>query len=386
MPLTLGTAKAAPGRVSYGSFDLVEHPTGGADALPVVIAQGNPRGPVFWMTAGIHGNEHAGLQVLHLMISREMARRLHGTIVCIPALNPAGLRTMTRAAYYHDGDPNRLFPDANGKQNARQGGQHGPGQGSRDPELDPPSVLEQAYGRLYHEVRDQADFWVDLHNAWTGSISMVWRDRVYYRDEGTPAQVRAARTEAEKLDRQIAEMCRAYGHSIVNEMSCAAYHDDQLHRSTTGSAIGTLRIPALTMELGTGHVPDSNNVAACVAGLRNILRWAGMLDGNPEPITQIKVVDPGYPCRRLRTPRVTAPCVVRHLVEPGDIVKKGDPIAEVRDIWGRPIAEKILRSEHDGWIMGRSHGILRYPGTEVCGMGVRDDLPTVLPVPKSACE
>ncbi len=89
MPITLGTAKATLGRLSYGTYDLVEHPTGGVEQLPVVIAQGNPRGPTFWLTAGIHGNEHTGLQVLHLLLSRELVRQLHGTIVCIPALNPA---------------------------------------------------------------------------------------------------------------------------------------------------------------------------------------------------------------------------------------------------------------------------------------------------------
>src|SRR5438128_10917824 len=129
MPLTLGTAKASSGRLSYGSYSLLEHPTGGAEQLPVIIAQGNARGPVFWLTAGIHGNEHAGLQVLHLLITRELARNLHGTIVCIPALNPAALRTMKREAYYHHGDPNRLFPDGKPPK-------------PFDPDLDPPSVLE----------------------------------------------------------------------------------------------------------------------------------------------------------------------------------------------------------------------------------------------------
>ena len=71
MPISLGTAKASPDRISYGTYDLLEHPTGGIEQLPVVIAQGSPRGPVFWLTAGIHGNEHAGLQVLHLL-------QLHG--------------------------------------------------------------------------------------------------------------------------------------------------------------------------------------------------------------------------------------------------------------------------------------------------------------------
>jgi hypothetical protein len=369
MPLSLGTAKAAAGRTVYGTYDLVAHPTGGVDQLPVVIAQGSRRGPVFWLTAGIHGNEHAGLQVLHLLLERGFARRLGGTVVCIPALNPAGLRTMKREAYYHTGDPNRLFPD--GKASRRL-----------DPDLDPPSVLEEAYTRLFREVYATADYWIDLHNTWTGSLSMVFRDRVYYRDEGSAAQVKAARAQAQALDQKIEEMCRAYGHSVVNEMGCASYFEDKLHRSTTGAAVNVARIPALTMELGTGHMPDPAIVAACVSGLRNVLRWAGMLEGAAEPITGIKVVQVHYPCRRRGTPRVKVPCVVRHLVNPGDVVKKGDPIAETRDIWGRPVAERIVRSESDGWIMGRTHGIVHYPGAEICGMGVPDDLPTVLPYPR----
>lgn len=368
MAIKLGTAKAVSGHLSYGTFDLLEHPTGGVEQLPVVIAQGNSRGPTFWLTAGIHGNEHAGLQVLHLLLTRELAKRLHGTIICIPALNPAGLRTMKREAYYHHGDPNRLFPDGQPRK-------------APDPDMPSPSVLELAYTRLFDEVKATADFWIDLHNTWTGSVSMVFRDRVYYRDDGSPAANKTARAEAEKLDARIERMCRAYGHSVLNEMGCEAYLDEKLHRSTTGAAVNVLRIPALTMELGTGHMPDPTIVAASLAGLKNVLRWAKMLDGEHEPITGIKVVDPGYACRRRGTPRLSVPCIVRHLVEPGDLVRKGDAIAELRDVWGRPVGEKILRSDCEGWIMGRTHGIVHYPGTEVCGMGVRDDLPTVLPYP-----
>ena len=129
-------------------------------------------------------------------------------------------------------------------------------------------------------------------------------------------------------------------------------------------------------------MPDPQIVEACLAGLRNVLRWAGMLEGALEPITGIRVIDMGYACRRRGTPRVTVPCIVRHLVNPGDVVKKGDAIAEIRDIWGRPIGEQVIESETDGWIMGRTHGIVHYPGAEICGMGVPDDIPTVLPYPR----
>ena len=46
---------------------------------------------------------HTGLQVIHQLITPEMARNLRGTIVAIPALSPTGLQMAKREPYYHDG-------------------------------------------------------------------------------------------------------------------------------------------------------------------------------------------------------------------------------------------------------------------------------------------
>lgn len=368
MTLKIGTARAVPGRLTYGQYPLLDHPVGGSDAMPVILAQGDPRGPVFWVVSGIHGPEHAGLQVIHRLLTRDLARQLNGTLVALPALNPAGLRTMQRQAYYHDGDPNRLWPDG---RPARQ----------PEPDDDPPSALEQAYGRVFEDMRGAAAV-VDLHNARTNSVSFVFRDRVFYRNDGPPAKRKQARAAAQQVDAQLAEMCAACGHPIVQELPVKAYLARQLHRSTTAAVTNLLRIPALTMELGTGHMPDPAIVRAAGAGLRNLLRWAGMLPGEPEPITGIKRPDPGYACRRCSTPRVSQACVIHHLYEPGELVSAGQPVAEVRDVWGRSIGEKVLKSEYDGWVMARSHGILYYPGAAVYGLAIRDDIPTVQPYPK----
>ena len=369
--LSVGTVRAAAGKIKYGTWDLIGHPTGGVDQLPVIIAQGDPKGPVIWLTAGLHGNEHAGLQVLHLLLDAKLVKKLHGTIVAIPALNPAGLRTVMRKPYYHDGDPNRLFPD-------------GKSHPLTDPDIDPPGPLEQAYARLFEEIQQSAYAWIDLHNAWTGSMSFIYRDRVFYRtDLKTAAENQKAKQAAEVLDNRINEMCVAYGHSIVNEMPPEAYFGENLHRSSTGSAVNIARIPGMTLELGTGHMPDPRHVHGCMSGLRNVLRWAGMLDGDWEEITGVKIVKPGYACRRRGAPRTTVPCIVRHLLEPGDLVTVGQPVAEMRDIWGRPVAEKILYSDVEGYVMGRSHGVVYYAGHEIYGFAIRDDLPTVLPYPKN---
>jgi uncharacterized protein len=369
MSLSIGTAQAKPGRITYGVYDLVDHPTGGHDQLPVILVQGDPAGPVFWLTAGIHGVEHAGLQVIHQLVTPALAKALHGTLVAVPALNPAGLRTQQREAYYHDGDPNRTFPDGR------------PAPDVPDPDADPPSPLEAAYTRLFADIRATGQYMIDLHNAGTNSVSFVFRDRVFYRNDGAPARRAAARAKAEKVDRRLGEMCRAYGHSIVNELPPARYLEQKLHRSTTAAAVNVAHIPAFTAELSTGLVPNPAVVAAAVAGVRNVLRWADMLPGDPEPIAGIAVIDRGFACRRRSTPRVSQAGIVRHLLQPGDLVAQGDPVAELRDIWGRPTGEKLLHSEYDGWIISRTHGIVYYPGTEVYSMAIRDDLSTVQPYP-----
>lgn len=365
--ITLGTAASQPGTIQYGRWDAFTHPTGHVEFMPVIIAQGKEDGPCLWLTAGIHGPEHAGPAVLYRLLTQELVDRMRGTIVAIPALSPAGLRTMKREPYHAPNDPNRMWPD--GKPEKPQ-----------DPDKDPPSSLERAFKRLFDEMVGSASYMIDYHNAWTGSISFVFRDRVMYR-AGEDAE--QAKAEAEALAARQEEMIRAYGHTIVTEFPIEKYIDNKLHRSTSGAALLVGKIPSFTVELGTGHMPDPAIVKASVAGTRNVMRWAGMLDGEIEPIEGVRQIDPGFRVRRSNSPRVGEACVVLHLVEAGDLVKVGDPLAEIRDIWGRPIGDGVIRSEHDGFVIGRSHGIFFYPGGGVLALAIRDEAPLVAPYPES---
>ncbi|MCB9419613.1 MAG: succinylglutamate desuccinylase/aspartoacylase family protein [Ardenticatenaceae bacterium] len=363
--ITLGTATAVPGTIQYGQWGAISHPTGHDDFLPVIIAQGQRDGPCIWLTAGIHGPEHAGPSVLYRLITQELVDELRGTIVALPALSPAGLRTKSYVPYHLPKNPNRMWPD--GKPAKEQ-----------DPDLDPPSAVEHAFARLFEIVRETADYMIDYHNAWIDSISFVFQDRVLYRNDGDAAASKAA---AETLAVQQQEMMAAYGHTIVTEFPAKYYVKQDLHRSTTGAALLVGGIPSFTVELGTGLMPDPAIVAASAAGTRNVLRWAGMLDSPLEPINGIKVVDPGFRTRRSPAARVDEACVVLHLVQAGDMVKKGDPIAEIRDVWGRPLNGGLLRAQHDGFVIGRAHGIYFYPGDTVVALSIRDEEPVVAPYP-----
>jgi uncharacterized protein len=359
--IVLGTAVSQPGTIQYGQWHAFTHTTGLDEFLPVIIAQGHEDGPCFWLTAGIHGTEHSGPWVLYDLLTPALVDRLKGTIVAIPALCPVGLRTHQYVPYIVDKNPNRLWPD--GKP-FRQ----------KDPEKAPPTPLEETYGRLFEEMQKTADFLIDYHNAGTDSISFVFRDRLLYRADENKAENQKA---AEELSDRLAQMLRAYGHTIVNEFPVEHYIEHDLHRSTSGAALLLGRIPAFTAELGTGHMPNPAITRAAVAGTRNVLRWAGMLADDPEPIEGIKLVNLDFPMRRTNTVRAPVTCVALHLVEAGDIVQAGTPLAELRDIWGRLLPQSPLRAAHDGCVLGRGHGIFYAQGDTVIYMGIRDSQPMV---------
>ena len=364
--ITLGSATSQPGTIQYGRWEALDHPTGLAEFLPVIIAQGQEDGPCLWLTAGIHGPEQAGPLVLYQLITQALVGRMRGTIVAIPALNPAGLRTSKREPYHAPKDPNRLWPDGKPEE-------------PPDPDKDAPSSLEVAYKRLFEEIQASADYLIDYHNAWTGSIPFSIRDRVLYQP-GEDAD--RNRSEAEGLASRLDEMLRAFGLTIVNEFPASKYIDEKLHRSTSGAALLLSRIPAFTAELGGGRMPDPAIIAAAVVGTRNVMRWAGMLDGEPEAIEGIPVVDAGYPVHRRSTPRVEDACVVLHLAGAGDMVAPGDPVAEALDVWGRPMGDGVIRAEYEGFVIGRTEGIYYYAGDPIFAMAVRDEAPLVGPYPE----
>ncbi len=201
-------------------------------------------------------------------------------------------------------------------------------------------------------------------------MSFVFRDRLLYKQGDD-----AARQRALKTSQQMDEMARAFGHTIIADFATSKYIDEKLHRATTAAVAMLAGIPSLTAELSSSYTPARATIAAGVAGLRNVLRWAGMLHGQKEPITGIRVIDPGYPVRRRSVARVTHACIVHHFVEAGDLVKVGDPLVEMRDQWGRSLG--IIQSEYEGFVISIPPGVVCYPGESTVLLAIRDDEPLV---------
>ncbi len=368
--IQVGSARAVPGEITYGEFEGVALPTGRTDSLPVIIASGQDDGPVFWITGSIHGNEYSGMATIHRLLGvngREFPlQELRGTVIMLPTLNPAGLRTENRSPYYNRGsDPNRMFPEP-----IRTGSE------SR-PENGPPSALERVYENLFGCMEAHCDFLIDLHNAVIGSIGFSFRDPIYY--DG-PVDKNIARRLLARND----EMMEAFGMPIINEFPSAEYIKKNLHRSVSGSVLNRARKPAFTVELGGYLHVDTGLRDAAVVGLRNVMRWAEMLPGEREPMPPIPYPRVDFPVRRLMHPRAPVSGVVTHLVDAGDIITKGQAVAQITDIFGRPIGpdDGILRTDHDGYVVGQMQGNVYYENEAVLWLAVKDHTDLLLPYPE----
>ena len=321
--LQIGTARARPGEIVTGWLGKIDLPTGTQDRFPVILAQGkDPRGPVCWVTAGIHGGEHAGVIVAQQLVTPELVARLRGTLVVIPTLNPAGLRTKER----------RTTTTATNR-------------------LSGPMPT-------HRRTKSWAGYLSEVYRAIEGAAACSTCGAIGSippcSDRSSTSFGRGlSRSDALALQSRLSEMLDALGLPVINEFGASSYLSRGLHRSVTGSVLNGLGIPAATIELGSWMHVDEHVVEGCLAGLRNVLRWAGLLPGKPERVTGIKRLDADRPLRRCIHPKAPHAGIVHHLVRPGTAVRAGDPVARLTDIFGQPVGDDdgLIRSEYDGYVL-----------------------------------
>jgi len=414
--ITVGNVESKPGEIVYGFLDILEHPIGTIERLAIIIAQGKTEGPTFWLTANIHGDEYTGIPVIHNVINGLDIEKLKGTIVAIPSLNPAGSRVTKRYPYYDAKDPNRLFPDGNpfkekpvfnekeisktviAEENEDVGIKsevvtkitiENEIEQSETKPVDPlafyerdelfPSVQELIWKRLFEIIKNSADYLIDLHNAFLKSIPFIFLDRVLYKEDKDEDSLK----DAQKLYSETEEMVKAFGFTVVRESIPAIYIQKKLHRSTSGAALNYLRIPSFTVELGMYLDVEPEVVAAATKGVNNALKWAGLIEGKFEKVTEVPVVAENEAVRHVGHPRTKKSAIVELKVKKGDFVKKGDVVALARDIFGRPIPDQYeIISELDGYVFMINEGIIRYPNEVILWLASKDVQPMIDKWPK----
>ena len=304
------------GRVSLLRLALAVSALSEPVSVPIMVARGVLPGPTVGLTAAIHGNEIAGIPLIHQLMRELDPSNLCGNVVAIPVVNPPGFRRFQRG--FSDGvDLNRIMP---GKKR---------GAGS------------QAWAAaLVKHVLPHLDVLLDLHTASFGRENSLY--------------VRADMTVPE-----VARLARALQPEIV-------VHNTGVDGSWRGTA-GNAGITALTIEMGNPQVLNAEFVKRTYAGVSACLVALGM----STPLCPPMEFPPPVMCVRSFWIYTRTGGVLYVLPNVGDWVRRGETIAEVCNIFGQMV-DRYFAPE-SGIVVGRSNNLVADTGARVLHLGVPGD-------------
>jgi predicted deacylase len=272
-----------------------------SDYTPVTLSahviHGRADGPAVFISAGIHGDEVIGVEILRRLLRSAMLKNLRGTLIVVPIVNSFGFLNHSR--YLPDRrDLNRCFP----------GSPHG-----------------SLGARLAHifmtEIVEKCRLGIDLHSA------AVHRSNL--------PQIRVSAQNPLTL-----ELARVFGAPVI---LTSALRDGSLRLEAKKKGVDVL-----LYEAGEGMRFDEMPVRAGLAGILRVLKQVGML---PKAGIGAPKAEPVL-CANSHWVRAPAGGLLRMFRGLGDTLAAGDLIAAISDPFGG--GEVDVRSPYAGIIVGRA--------------------------------
>ncbi|MBC5862124.1 succinylglutamate desuccinylase/aspartoacylase family protein [Flavobacterium turcicum] len=107
--ITLFGESIAPGENKTINVEIARLHTTTKLNIPIIVRRSKIPGPVVLFSAGIHGDEINGVEIVRQLIHKKINKPKIGTIICIPIINVYGFVNKSRE--FPDGrDLNRVFP------------------------------------------------------------------------------------------------------------------------------------------------------------------------------------------------------------------------------------------------------------------------------------
>ena len=278
--------------------------TGTQITLPVRILHGSHDGPVLWVSAAIHGDEIAGIEVIRRVTNRLDARRLSGTILFVPIVNVHGFLTGDR--YLPDRrDLNRSFP--------------GSAQGS---------LAGRIASAFMREIVARCDIGIDLHT-------------------GSDHRTNLAQIRGNLDDQRTRELARAFGAPLVLH---AGLRDGSLRAAATDAGA-----TVLLFEGGEAWRFDEDSISVGTNGTLRVLSHLGMIEAGetPEPAAPVE-------SRRSSWVRARRSGIASMAVSLGQEVRKGQYLAVIHDSLGKRLSR--ASAPFDGIVVGMTQHPLVHQG------------------------
>lgn len=299
-----------PGSHARVAVELVHDGAGRSLQLPVLVARGADPGPVFGVTAAVHGNEINGVRVIQELFASLEPRSLRGTVVAVPIVSlPAYL---AHARTFDTFDLNRMMPGR------------------------PDGNAAEVYAhRFLERIVDGFEYLIDLHTASFGRVNSLY--------------VRA------NLDQPQTAKLAALQHPEI------VVHNEA-RDGTLREAAGDRNIVAITVEVGNPLRFQPRLIRESVAGIKNVLATLDMIPDGVEPPGDVPVF-----CTGSRWIYAAHGGLLEVFPDVTDEVAEGETLARVSNVFGDVIAEYV--SPMDGIVVGRSVNPICQTGARVVHIG-----------------
>lgn len=280
-----------------------------SDHTPVTLSahviHGRLDGPTLFVSAGIHGDEIIGVEIVRRLLRAKTLKSLRGTLIVVPIVNTFGFLNHSR--YLPDRrDLNRSFPGS------------------------PNGSLASRLAHIFlNEIVARCSLGIDLHSAAINRMNLP--------------QVRISANNPETL-----KLAQIFGAPVI---LTSALRDGSLRQEA--NKIG---VDVLLYEAGEGMRFDEMYVRAGVAGILRVLNAVEML-----PVAGIaKPKAKSLLCSDSNWLRAPAGGLLRMFKAEGDVVEEGDIVAAISDPFGEGEIEVATR--YSGIIVGRAVMPVVYEG------------------------
>ncbi len=265
--------------------------------LSVHVIHGSKEGPTMFVSAGVHGDEVIGVEIVRRLLRVPSLNRLAGTLLVVPIVNSFGFLSHSR--YLPDRrDLNRSFPGH------------------------PTGSLASRLAHIFlNEVVMRADLGIDLHSAAVHRTNLP--------------QIRISPGNERLMD-----LAKSFGAPVI-----------MTSKLRDGSLRGVAKergVDILLYEAGEGLRFDEMAVRTGVAGILRVMRDLGMIAKKGVPTAKTA------PLMSLSSSWTRAPMggLMRTFKARGEVVSEGDVIGMISDPFGEKEAE--ILAENSGIIVGRA--------------------------------
>lgn len=269
--------------------------------VPVIVERAREEGPCLLLTAGIHGDETNGVEIVRQIVAKGYNKPKRGMVICIPVVNIFGFINQTRAL--PDGrDLNRVFP----------GSEHG-------------SLASRFAYALMTDILPHVDYCIDYH---TGGASRFNYSQL--RIDGSDEETR--------------KLARVFGAKFI-------LHAKNREKSFREAATD-LGKKVLLFEGGKTHHLDRQVTSIGINGALRVMQHLGLRDfheeiGKNQPAAEMIEI------KESTWIRAKYSGMYRSTVRTGTFIEKGNKLGSITDPFGE--FEKAIKAPNDGYVICANH-------------------------------